>query len=103
MHPLPSPVIYRSRISRSGQKLGSGMTATATWAAAVAMVLAVGSAAAQERSAPPGNHKHEDVETEFIFGFTEGSSIHAPGEPDLKLDSIGEFGKRGAYRIRRGR
>ncbi len=58
-----------------------------------------------ERSPKPeGTHarseqspEHEHLETEYIFGFTEGSGIHAPGETDLKFDSIGSFGKRGSY------
>lgn len=58
----------------------------------------------------PGGHAHDssgsarrasgDVHdhasnTEHIFGFIEGSDLHAPGETELKLDNIGRFMKRG--------
>ncbi|TGD93290.1 hypothetical protein [Methylobacterium nonmethylotrophicum] len=33
--------------------------------------------------------------TEHIFGFIEGSDLHAPGETEFKLDAIGRFMKRG--------
>jgi hypothetical protein len=110
MHPLPIPIGSKSNMMfRSGPGRGSRIALSLRWIAAAALALAGGGAAAhepsrheqplgQERAKAQDTSKHDDVETEFIFGFTEGSSIHAPGETDLKLDSIGEFGKRGAYR-----
>jgi hypothetical protein len=98
-------------VSRLGPGRGSRIALSLIWITAAAMVAAGGGAAAhepssrQERASGPDGAKaasqetpkHEEIETEHIFGFTEGSSIHAPGETDLKLDSIGSFGRRGSY------
>jgi hypothetical protein len=57
------------------------------WLAGLA---AVGSASAE-------NRKHADkggeVDTEHMFGFTEGSDIGEAGEKELETDSTGRFGK----------
>jgi hypothetical protein len=48
-------------------------------------------------SASADNHKHADkaaeVDTEHMFGFTEGSDIGEAGEKELEVDSTGRFGK----------
>jgi hypothetical protein len=53
-------------------------------------------------SASADNHKHADkageVDTEHMFGFTEGSDIGEAGEKELETDSTGRFGRlNGAY------
>ena len=35
-----------------------------------------------------------DVETKYIFGFTEGSGIGLEGEKEFSLETVGRFGKR---------
>jgi hypothetical protein len=48
-------------------------------------------------SASADNHRHADkageVDTEHMFGFTEGSDIGEAGEKELEVDSTGRFGK----------
>ena len=39
--------------------------------------------------------KNGDVDTEHMFGFTEGSDIGAKGEKELETDSTGRFGRLG--------
>jgi len=39
--------------------------------------------------------KIEDVDTEHMFGFTEGSDIGEAGEKELEADSTGRFGRFG--------
>jgi hypothetical protein len=41
--------------------------------------------------------KAEEVDTEHMFGFTEGSDIGEAGEKELETDSTGRFGKLGGY------
>src|SRR4051812_24948042 len=35
-----------------------------------------------------------EIETKYIFGFTEGSGIGLEGEKEVSIDTIGRFGKR---------
>jgi len=35
-----------------------------------------------------------EIETKYIFGFTEGSGIGLEGEKEISIDTIGRFGKR---------
>jgi len=37
---------------------------------------------------------YRDVETKYIFGFTEGSGIGLEGEKEFSLETVGRFGKR---------
>jgi hypothetical protein len=51
-------------------------------------------------SASADSHKHAtgEVDTEHMFGFTEGSDIGEAGEKELETDSTGRFGKvKGSY------
>src|SRR5262245_54607279 len=53
-------------------------------------------------SAPADSRKHADktaeIDTEHMFGFTEGSDTGEAGEKELETDSTGRFGKfSGAY------
>jgi hypothetical protein len=58
---------------------------------------------AHERKATSGgnstqNSSHEDVDTEHIFGFTEGSDIGNAGDKEAEVETFGRFGKRsGSY------
>src|SRR6202051_5093999 len=38
-----------------------------------------------------------DIETKYIFGFTNGSCIGLEGEKEFTIDSIGRFGKRDGH------
>ncbi|MGO8916547.1 MAG: hypothetical protein ACLQJR_11640 [Stellaceae bacterium] len=47
--------------------------------------------------APPVGHADE-VDTQFIFGFTMGADVGELGEKEVELESVGGFGKRnGSY------
>src|SRR5215510_13084321 len=53
-----------------------------------------------EQSVPPADsRKHADktgeVDTEHMFGFTEGSDVGEAGEKELEVDSTGRFGRLG--------
>ncbi|HKH00119.1 MAG TPA: hypothetical protein VKB08_05280, partial [Bradyrhizobium sp.] len=56
---------------------------------------------AQERKTAPAeksNGKHDEVDTEHIFGFTEGSDIGNAGDKEAEVETFGRFGKRfGSY------
>jgi hypothetical protein len=64
------------------------------WAALI-LLAGVGTA----DSAPADSRKHADktgeVDTEHMFGFTEGTDIGAKGERELETDSTGRFGRLG--------
>jgi len=55
--------------------------------ACVAVMFAAGQAAAQ-------NNVYRDVETKYIFGFTEGSGIGLEGEREFSPETVARFGKR---------
>src|SRR5262249_17490937 len=62
------------------------------------LILLAGLGAAS--SAPADTRKHGDgeIDTEHMFGFTEGSDTGEAGEKELETDSTGRFGKPdGAY------
>jgi hypothetical protein len=75
--------IYASRLRKA--LLGLLLGLASMWLAGLA-----GSASADSR-------KHADkageVDTEHMFGFTEGSDIGEAGEKELETDSTGRFGK----------
>jgi hypothetical protein len=77
--------IYASRLRKASLGLLLGLASM--WLAGVATP---GSASAD-------SHKHADkageVDTEHMFGFTEGSDIGEAGEKELEVDSTGRFGK----------
>jgi len=82
--------IYASRLRKASLGLLLGLASM--WLAGVATP---GSASAD-------SHKHADkageVDTEHMFGFTEGSDIGEAGEKELEADSTGRFGKvNGSY------
>lgn len=52
----------------------------------------IASAQAEPRTAA---HGVGEVDTEHIFGFTEGSDIGAVGEKELETNSTGRFGRAG--------
>jgi hypothetical protein len=58
----------------------------------VAMLGAVAPAQAEPRKTA---HGAGEVDTEHMFGFTEGSDIGALGEKELETDSTGRFGRAG--------
>jgi hypothetical protein len=69
------------------------------WIASAALLLwPVTLAAAAERASPaagnaqPGN---DHIDSEHIFGITEGSDVGDKGESELEVEPFGRFGKRG--------
>jgi hypothetical protein len=64
------------------------------WAA---LILLTGLGSAGSASAETRKHAHKtgEVDTEHMFGFTEGSDIGEAGEKELETDSTGRFGKPG--------
>jgi hypothetical protein len=82
--------LYRRPIYASGLR-----TASLRLLLGVASMWLAGLAAPGSASAD--NHKHADkaaeVDTEHMFGFTEGSDIGEAGEKELEVDSTGRFGK----------
>jgi hypothetical protein len=77
---------------------GSGFRkfGTPLWAA---LILLAGLGAAG--SAPADHRKHADktdeVDTEHMFGFPEGSDIGEKGETEFETDSTGRFGRLDGY------
>jgi hypothetical protein len=67
-----------------------------TSVSAVLFVIATGFGAhAQDNSSV-----WRDVETKYVFGFTEGSGIGLEGEKEFSLETVGRFGKRdGRYGV----
>jgi hypothetical protein len=60
------------------------------WAILLAMLGAMAPARAEPRMAAHGTHA---VDTEHLFGFTEGSDTGEAGEKELETDSTGRFGR----------
>src|SRR5690242_7874548 len=46
------------------------------------------------RAQDNGALQFHEIETKYIFGFTEGSGIGIEGEKEFAIDTIGRFGKR---------
>ena len=44
---------------------------------------------------PPAVDSFHELETKYIFGFTEGSDIEAEGEKAIEFETTGAFGMRG--------
>src|SRR5690242_7857410 len=82
--------LYRRPICASAVRKGSLRLLLGLAWISLAALAAPGSASAE-------NRKHADkageVDTEHMFGFTEGSDIGEAGEKELETDSTGRFGK----------
>jgi hypothetical protein len=82
--------LHRRRVYASGLRTASLRLLLGLASMWLAGLAAPGSASAD-------NHKHADkaaeVDTEHMFGFTEGSDIGEAGEKELETDSTGRFGK----------
>lgn len=67
------------------------------WHALVCVILTAmfGSIASAQAEPRRAAHGVGEVDTEHIFGFTEGSDIGAVGEKELETDSTGRFGRAG--------
>jgi hypothetical protein len=78
------------------------MSAT-KWIAAVAVSLLAlaplsGRAAERGEEHEGANERGEEVDTQFIFGFTMGADVGELGEKEIEKETVGRFGKRdGAY------
>ncbi|MBY0299306.1 MAG: hypothetical protein K2X71_25260 [Methylobacterium sp.] len=66
--------------------------------AAAGMVLAAmvaGAALAQDEPTAAENRAGPDLDSEHLFGFTEGTDLGVPGELELEQETTGRIGKRG--------
>jgi hypothetical protein len=61
---------------------------------AVLFVLATAPALAQSLPTAAENLTPGDLDSEHLFGFTEGSDLGVPGEVELEWETSGRFGKR---------
>jgi hypothetical protein len=59
---------------------------------ALSAVMAVGGSAVAQTSPPP--QQFHEIETKYIFGFTEGSGIGLEGEKEFSVDTVLGIGKR---------
>lgn len=57
--------------------------------AALGLVAGAHSASAQDDAS-----NYRDIETKYIFGFTEGTTIGLEGEKEVSINTVGRFGKR---------
>jgi hypothetical protein len=57
-----------------------------------AMVMLCGATPVRAQSGAP--MQFYEIETKYIFGFTEGSGIGLEGEKEFSIDTVGRFGKR---------
>jgi len=66
---------------------------SAAWAVMVAgaMVVLCGATPVRAQGGAPSFY---EMETKYIFGFTEGSGIGLEGEKEFSIDTVGRFGKR---------
>lgn len=60
------------------------------------VVLACGLDVAQAQAPTQAPDKTYDIETEHMFGFTQGSDIGRPGESEIEVDATGRFGRSGS-------
>src|SRR2546425_2214824 len=67
---------------------------TLLWTALIVLA-ALGSAGSASAEIRKHADKTAEVDTEHMFGFTEGSDIGEAGETELEADSTGRFGKLG--------
>jgi hypothetical protein len=81
---------FRRRLEHASRGRARPAFALVWWA--VALVLLAASLVAQ---AEPVAGKIEEVDTEHMFGFTEGSEIGEKGETELLSETTGHFGKFG--------
>jgi len=75
----------RDRETRA--KIGRALT---IMAGGLLSLFGAASADAQDLTPP----QFYEIETKYIFGFTEGSGIGLEGEKEFSIDTIGRFGKR---------
>jgi hypothetical protein len=60
--------------------------------ALLALVLLLGGSGVQQSNAQDSDFG--EIETKYIFGFTEGSGIGLEGEKEISIETVGRFGKR---------
>ncbi|MBB3019463.1 hypothetical protein FHR70_002528 [Microvirga lupini] len=54
----------------------------------------------EDKQSQEGKQSESEIDTEDLFGFTEGSDVGDPGELEASIDSTGRFGHRGGrYRV----
>jgi hypothetical protein len=61
--------------------------------ASAILAAALGAVAPAQAEPRTAAHGAGEVDTEHMFGFTEGSDIGARGEKELETDSTGRFGR----------
>ena len=84
---------FRWRVERASRGRARPVLALTWWGMAFALVIASPLAQAE-----PVAGKFVEVDTEHMFGFTEGSEIGEKGETEFMSETTGHFGKsRGSY------
>src|SRR3954462_4950339 len=73
---------------------GTGMRSTMVRKVLIAGGLLGLCAGTPARAQDNGPLQFYEIETKYIFGFTEGSGIGIEGEKEFSVDTIGRFGKR---------
>jgi hypothetical protein len=80
-------------------RIGPGGLARGMGGVLSVVVLGAASFAAHADSLPaplaPTPDAFHELETKYLFGFTEGADIGAEGEKSVEFETTGEFGKRG--------
>jgi hypothetical protein len=66
-----------------------------TWMTVLILSAVLGAASAAHAAAGKRTDKTGEVDTEHMFGFTEGSDIGEKGETEFEADSTGRFGRLG--------
>src|SRR5437588_11583452 len=78
-----------------------GMTTADLRRVAVVLLICLwwpsGAALTHERPGPTRGEdaKHDEIDSEHIFGITEGSDVGDAGETEAEVEPFGRFGKRG--------
>jgi hypothetical protein len=60
-----------------------------------ALLLALWAVAGAAKAQETGSGRYYELETKYLFGFTNGTDIGAEGEKELESETTGGFGKRG--------
>ena len=65
------------------------------FAAPLALCLTLATAPAWAQTAPATPDPYHELETKYLFGFTEGADIGAQGEQSVEFETTTQFGRRG--------
>jgi hypothetical protein len=98
LHGWRCGVIFKTRIpGQSAPEPGSTMTRAGRLLFLFLLVLLCPALAQAEEAQTHAIAPQSEIDTEHIFGFSEGSDIGAKGEREIENVTIGSFGKIGSY------